>query len=96
MSSQRINYDQLLIAYQSLWKNRSFPVKQYSRTTLEYFIKKELMDENSHPRVRASIYEKFYLGSKRILHSSLSSNEQIQLLTIYKEQMEELKRETKS
>lgn len=65
-------------------------VEDNSEKTLLETIQKELKDENSHPRVRKGIHEKFYLAIKRINDSSLPEDIQSQLIAIHIKIMEEL------
>ncbi|WP_273124809.1 hypothetical protein ACNRWW_11945 [Metabacillus sp. HB246100] len=66
-----MNVNELLKAYRTLWNNRMLPVEQSEYQTLEAAIKKELLDEMTHPRVRKSTEEKLELSIKRIEESSL-------------------------
>ncbi|WP_257063106.1 hypothetical protein [Priestia megaterium] len=77
--------EHLLAAYQTLWLNRSFASKQAttSEDQLHEAIMKDLKDEMTHPRVRQTPYVKYHLGIKRILNSSLSSDEKVALTSLY-------------
>jgi hypothetical protein len=53
-------------------------------------IKRELQDENSHPRIRKNKYEKYYSAIKRVINSTISLEAKLLLIKIYNEVMEEL------
>ncbi|MGG0716873.1 hypothetical protein ABE096_04635 [Robertmurraya massiliosenegalensis] len=84
------HFDELLIHYRILWNNRVLTVEENSKKTLLDTIQRELKDENSHPRIRKGIHEKFYLAIRRINHSSLPEDIQSQLITLHIKIMEEL------
>lgn len=82
-------YDQLLADYRKIWNNRSLHTAgENSRTILLEAINRELNDENSHPRIRRSRYDKFYLATKRILESALPDESKLTLIKLHKELME--------
>lgn len=83
------NYDELLGQYRSLWNNRVLQVEKDSENTLLEAIRRELNDENSHPRIRKGLHEKFYFAIKRINRSSLSEHIKTQLIALHIKVMEE-------
>ncbi|ALC90220.1 hypothetical protein AM500_10825 [Bacillus sp. FJAT-18017] len=87
-----MDYQHLLTEYRKLWNNRQLEESNLlnSEETLKEAIRRELLDENSHPRVRKGKYEKFYTASKRLLASSLKDSDKTSLLEIYVEIMENL------
>ncbi|MEH7332230.1 hypothetical protein V7161_06305 [Neobacillus drentensis] len=86
-----INFDAILEQYRSIWNNRLLaPGEKNSEEILLEAIKRELMDENSHPRIRKSKYEKYYLATKRVVDSTIADEVKIQLIWLHNEMMEEL------
>ncbi|WP_420167097.1 hypothetical protein [Bacillus coahuilensis] len=78
----------LLTAYSSLWNDRHYNSNEDN--ILKELIKRELLDENSHPRVRKSPHQKFYLSMIRINESKLPSDVQTKLISEYISVMKEL------
>ncbi|WP_176215171.1 hypothetical protein [Cytobacillus gottheilii] len=79
-----MNYENLLIQYRSLWQNRQLTGSDRTpEEVLKMAIQRELLDENAHPRVRKSIYEKFYFAIKRINESNLKATDKDVLITIH-------------
>lgn len=85
-----MDFDKLLTRYRSIWNNRLLEGMEGSEAILKEAIKRELLDENSHPRVRKGKYEKYYLASKRILNSSIGVEEKVALIRMHDEIMDEL------
>ncbi|MGG3998218.1 hypothetical protein [Anoxybacillus kestanbolensis] len=82
---------ELLEAYRSLWSNRSLPATGNNAETVLYdAIRRDLLDEMTHPRLRKSPYEKFSLALKRIASSSLDAKQQYELVRLYVQQLENL------
>lgn len=84
--------EELLQAYLSIWNNRSVQCEQQQdkEGILSELVRRELLDENAHPRVRKSVFEKFYYSMKRLSESD-QSNDKIHALTkVYLSQMEQL------
>lgn len=86
-----MDFDVMLEEYRSLWNNRALTVEGNSQTTLLDAIERELLDENSHPRIRKGIYEKLYLATKRISESTLSNEVKLSLLSLHLQVVEQLK-----
>ncbi|WP_153126450.1 hypothetical protein [Peribacillus tepidiphilus] len=87
---QAFSNEQLLQAYLQIWNNRGIQSEDDAGTVLKELIKRELLDENSHPRVRKNKYEKFYLSVKRLAESSLHPEEKVALLAFYISTMQDL------
>lgn len=85
------HYSYLLEQYRLLWNNRTLSLEESSENTLIKAIKRELLDENTHPRIRRGIHEKFYFAVKRINASSLSDTDKENLITLYVKVVEQLK-----
>ncbi|MGM0888728.1 MAG: hypothetical protein ACQEW5_17565 [Bacillota bacterium] len=68
---ENVRQEELLEAYLSIWNNRKV-TDGGGREVLSELIRRELLDENSHPRARKPVLEKFYLCIKRVMESSLS------------------------
>ncbi|GAC90429.1 hypothetical protein KN10_0865 [Anoxybacillus flavithermus NBRC 109594] len=82
---------ELLDAYRSLWSNRSLPATESDADdVLLDAIRRDLLDEMTHPRLRKSPYEKFSLALKRIASSSLDAKQQYELVRLYVQQLENL------
>lgn len=84
--------EELLQAYLKIWNNRSVQHEhqQDKNGILSELVRRELLDENAHPRVRKSVYEKFYYSMKRLAESDLSSDKIHALTTVYLSEMEQL------
>lgn len=85
-----LDFDHLLNQYRTLWNNRALIVEENSETTLIEAIKRELLDENSHPRVRKNVHEKFYLAIKRISTSTLSKEDKLTIISLYIQVLEQI------
>ncbi|WP_075981991.1 hypothetical protein [Bacillus massilinigeriensis] len=85
-----IDYTFLLNEYRLLWNNRRLMEEGTDESVLKNVILKELKDENSHPRVRKSSAEKYFLAVKRILNSTLSLNTKLLLIQLHTELMDEI------
>lgn len=85
------DYEILLKEYRTIWNNRLLAVGcQGSEEVLKEAIKRELLDENSHPRIRRNKYEKYYMALTRILTSPLSSEHKLELISIHNGMMEQI------
>nr|WP_249310336.1 hypothetical protein [Bacillus sp. FJAT-49736] len=79
-----------MISYRSTWNNRL--LRDDSKTAEEILkdaIKNELLDENTHPRLRKRKEEKFYYAIKRISDSPISDTAKAKLIGYYLIMMEE-------
>ncbi|MEH7237562.1 hypothetical protein [Bacillus sp. JJ1562] len=93
MENNSVDFDRLLKAYQSLWLNRRLWQKDLSsEDILRATIRRDLLDESTHPRLRKTPYEKFFTASKRIFDSSLPIEEKLNLQHVYLEEMENVKK----
>ncbi|MFP5107673.1 hypothetical protein ACSU6B_12960 [Neobacillus sp. C211] len=91
MSKERVSFDELLEEYRQIWNNRILETEgKGSEVTLFEAIKRELQDENSHPRIRKNKYEKYYSAIKRVINSTISLEAKLLLIKIHNEVMEEL------
>lgn len=91
LANDQVNFDGLLAEYRSIWNNRILLTEEKgSKETLLEAIKRELLDENSHPRVRKSPYEKYFSASKRVINASVSAETKLLLIKIHVEIMDEL------
>lgn len=84
----KIDYDYLLKQYREIWNNRRLESDSNPEYTLKDAISRDLKDENSHPRARRTLLEKYYLSTKRIVESSLSPGDKMKLIQIHIEQVE--------
>ncbi|MBS4190881.1 hypothetical protein KHA94_11875 [Bacillus sp. FJAT-49705] len=85
-----INYEYLIQEYRSLWKNRLLSTDLDAKNSLIDAIRRELKDENTHPRVRKTSIEKYYLATKRIMESNFSEGSKISLIQLHIEQMKDI------
>lgn len=85
------DYDYLLEQYRLLMHNRELPIQENSEKTLSEAMKSELRDEYTHPRLRRPLYEKFYIAVKRVLQSSMTSEDKMHFIEMYKTLAEQLK-----
>ncbi|MGG3913755.1 hypothetical protein [Rossellomorea vietnamensis] len=89
-----VGFNDLLISYRQIWKNRMLTDDAISpEQMLKEAIKRELEDANSHPRVRKSIEVKYYLATKRITESNLSNNDKVRLIHLHIEMAAQLMKE---
>lgn len=83
--------ESLLDEYRSIWNNRLLEANGRSdEETLMEAIKRDLLDENSHPRIRKSIFEKYYLATKRIAESAISEEAKLRLVKLHLDMMKQL------
>ena len=85
------SYDKLLCAFQQLWNNRPIVNQGNAYSTIRQIILTDLKDELAHPRTRSTPQTKFYLAIKRIIHSSLSNEEKLQIIELYEKELTDLK-----
>ncbi|MBT2677864.1 hypothetical protein J7E38_02565 [Bacillus sp. ISL-35] len=68
-----------------IWNNRRLESAQEPEEILRDAILRDLRDENSHPRARKSLKDKFFLATKRIMESSLSTESKVILIQLHLE-----------
>jgi hypothetical protein len=88
-----IDYQHVLKEYREIWNNRKLESDEHPEMTLVEAITRELNDENTHPRARRPLMEKYYLATKRIMESSISLQNKAMLITIHIEVTEKIKQE---
>lgn len=89
------SFEALLEAYRQIWKNRLLISEgTSSEEILKETIKRELLDGNSHPRVRKSKEEKYLSATKRIIESDLTSEEKVSLIKVHLEMVSQLNGDT--
>jgi hypothetical protein len=85
-------FDQLLQDYRSIWNNRLLINENISsEEILLEAIKREIYDENSHPRIRRSHFEKFYFATQRLITANISDESKNKLIQLHIKVMEEKK-----
>ncbi|WP_419956443.1 hypothetical protein ACN6MT_14820 [Neobacillus niacini] len=88
------NYDELLAEYRKIWNNRLLTASdRSSEDTLKEAVYRELLDENSHPRIRKNKFEKYYSAIKRITQSTISNEAKVALILLHNGVMEQLLKE---
>ena len=88
-------FDELLTEYRMIWNNRLLAASdRSSEDTLKEAVKRELVDENSHPRIRKSKFEKYYSAINRITQSSISNEAKVSLIHLHNGVMEQLIKES--
>jgi hypothetical protein len=91
LSIEKISFDELLNEYRRIWNNRLLDTEaKGSEQTLVEAIRRELLDENSHPRIRKNKFEKYFSAIKRVIDSTVSLEAKLLLIKIHNEIMEEL------
>lgn len=91
LSNEMVSFEDLLVEYRQIWNNRLLETEgKDSKEILVEAIKRELLDENSHPRIRKSKFEKYYSAIKRVMDSTISLEAKQRLIKIHNEAMEEL------
>ncbi|PAE37063.1 hypothetical protein CHI06_21250 [Bacillus sp. 7884-1] len=89
-----INFDELLAEYRMIWNNRMLAASdRSSEETLTEAVKRELLDENSHPRIRKNKFEKYYSAISRITQSTISNEAKVSLIHVHNGIMEKLIKE---
>lgn len=89
-----INFDELLAEYRMIWNNRLLAASDSSsEETLKEAVKRELLDENSHPRIRKNKFEKYYSAINRITQSTISNEAKVSLINLHNGVMEQLIKE---
>jgi hypothetical protein len=83
---------ELLEAYKSIWNHRSLNQEGTEPgDVLKEAVLRELLDENSHPRIRKNKEEKYYFAVKRILEASLSADAKLQLIQLHTSLLNDLR-----
>ena len=77
------DYDYLLKEYRKIWNNRRLESDSSPEYILKDAISRDLKDENSHPRARRTLLEKYFLATKRIAESALSAEDKMMLIQIH-------------
>lgn len=87
------DYSFLLGEYRKIWNNRLLALSdgKTSENVLKEAVRRELLDENSHPRIRKDSYKKFYLSVNRIMESGLDDKTKMDLLHLHINMMDEIK-----
>lgn len=94
MNSTDFNFDELLAQYRMIWNNRLLAINERSsEETLTEAVKRELLDENSHPRIRKNKFEKYYSAINRITQSTISSEAKVALIHLHNLVMEQIIKE---
>ncbi|OIK14550.1 hypothetical protein BIV60_11325 [Bacillus sp. MUM 116] len=94
MPSELEFFDGVLNEYRKVWNNRLLIINgKSSDEILKEAIIRELLDENSHPRVRKNRYEKYFAAIKRITGSNLTPESKVYLIEVHNQLMEELNNE---
>ncbi|WP_257009402.1 hypothetical protein [Bacillus sp. 7884-1] len=94
MTIGNINFDELLAEYRMIWNNRMLAASdRSSEETLTEAVKRELLDENSHPRIRKNKFEKYYSAISRITQSTISNEAKVSLIHVHNGIMEKLIKE---
>lgn len=89
-----VHFEALLAEYRKIWNNRMLETNDYtSEQILKEAVKRELLDENSHPRIRKNKFEKYYSAINRIVNSVISNEAKISLIHVHNQVMDELRRE---
>jgi hypothetical protein len=92
-----MDFDFLLNEYRTIWNHRLLNTEERSsEQVLKEAIKRELLDENSHPRIRKNRYEKYYFSINRISSSSILLEAKLSLIQLHNVLMEEIKEEIES
>jgi hypothetical protein len=90
MQEGQVDYVELLGEYRRIWNNRLLAAPDSAKEILEDAIKRELLDENSHPRIRKNKFEKYYSATNRVVQSTIPAEAKVQLIHLHTQVMEEL------
>jgi hypothetical protein len=86
-----MDFNFLLNQYRAIWNNRLLStLDTSSEEVLKAAIKRELLDENTHPRIRKDNYEKYYFSIKRLMDAAILPEAKLALIQLYNELMEEI------
>jgi hypothetical protein len=88
-----MDYEFLLKEYKEIWNNRRLESEENPEKTLLDAITRELKDENTHPRARRTLMEKYFLATKRIIESAISNESKVLLIKMHSELTERLKKD---
>jgi hypothetical protein len=95
LTKEDFNFDELLSEYRMIWNNRLLASSdRSSKETLTEAVKRELLDENSHPRIRKNKFEKYFSAINRITQSTISNEAKVSLIHIHNGVMEDLIKES--
>lgn len=87
-------FNDLLKNYRELWNNRVlYSTIEDSEFILRDAIKKDIMDELTHPRVRKDKMTKFYWAVRRINDSSIDPQIKLELIHVYIEELDKLSKD---
>lgn len=86
-----MDYTLLLKEYREIWNNRRLDSEENPEGTLLEAISRELKDENTHPRARRTVLEKYFLATKRIIDSSISYESKVLLIKLHNDMTEKIK-----
>lgn len=86
-----MDYGFLLKEYREIWNNRRLESAENPEETLMEAIARELKDENTHPRARRTVLEKYFLATKRIIESSISNESKVLLIKLHNDMTEKIK-----
>jgi hypothetical protein len=91
LSKGDFNFDELLSEYRMIWNNRLLASRdRSSEETLTEAVERELLDENSHPRIRKNKFEKYFSAINRITQSTISNEAKVSLIQLHNRVMEDL------
>lgn len=94
MGAGAVHFEALLAEYRKIWNNRMLETNDHtSEQTLKEAVKRELLDENSHPRIRKNAFEKYYSAINRIVNSEITNEAKVSLIHIHNQIMDELRKE---
>jgi hypothetical protein len=85
------DFTYMLDQYRRLWNNRRLEDNGSPEETLKEAIRRELKDENAHPRARKREPEKFFLAVKRITDSDISPEDKLFLIEMHCQLYEQIK-----
>ncbi|MGD6845509.1 hypothetical protein ACQCVH_23790 [Bacillus infantis] len=85
------DYGYLLDQYRQLWNNRRLEGADSPEDILKEAIRRELKDENAHPRARKREAEKFYLAVKRITESDIPQEDKLFLIEMHCQLYEQIR-----
>ncbi|MDT0160560.1 hypothetical protein [Bacillus sp. AG4(2022)] len=85
------DYAYLLSQYRQLWNNRRLEGTGSAEDILKEAIRRELKDENAHPRARKRVAEKFYLAVKRLTDSDMPNEDKLFLIDMHCQVYEQIR-----
>lgn len=84
--------EQLLNSFRQIWNSRKLDLQMPPKAALEEAVRRDLLDEGTHPRVRKNPDQKYTLAVSRVRQSHLNDEEKNKLIALYEKTLASLKK----